>query len=69
MDIISICGAICAGMLYTYSIILIYETIKTCIKLRTDERQNQNAHSGFEGFQQRTNNNVEEINNNETVTS
>ena len=46
------------------------EYICKCIKAsRTDERQNQNTRSGFEGFQERTNNTNEEIHNNETVTS
>ena len=69
MDIVSICVAMCVGMFYTYSIILLHETVKDCIKLRTDERQNQNSRSGFEGLQERTNNTVEEFHNNETVTS
>ena len=44
---------------------------KACPRRRTDEetRQNQNTRSGFEGFQENTNNTVEENNNNEAVTS
>ena len=71
MDILTICGAMCVGMLYAYSIILLHETVKACHSRRRDEetRQNQNTRSGFQGFQERTNNNVEENNNNETTTS
>ena len=69
MDIVSICGAMCIGIIYSYSIILVHETVKACYSRRTDERQNQNTRSGYEGLQERINNNVEEINNNETVTN
>ena len=48
-------------------VIFTVATLQDCIYGRPTESQTQITSSGFEGFQDRINNNVEEANNNESV--
>ena len=48
-------------------VIFTFAVLRDCIYGRPTESQTQITSSGFEGFQERINNNVEEANNNESV--